>query len=213
MSTNRSMSMRVAAAAGSLALTLSIVGAPAVMAQDDGPEATVVGLLGALEAKELEAFPTFFCPEFAGDMGGLDFASITEGMPPGLDVDVLLNAFTIVAQINSLEVLSQTDSEAIVEFDGSIAMGLNPDEMGPFVEALLGTLGEEVTPDMVEMFTGLAMAEFESESMDISAEITLVPGETMPWLICSDLAGLDGADGEDMADDSGAAEATATEGE
>ena len=201
MSNSRSMSMRMAAAAGSLALTLSIVGAPAVMAQDDGPEATLTGLLEAIEAKDFEALPAFFCDEFAGDMGGLDFATISEGMPEGMDADTLLDAFIIDVTLDSTEVLSQTDTEAVVNLVGSMSMDINPEAMGPFIEALLGSMGEEVTPDMIDMFTGLVAAEFEAEVTDISAEITLVPGETMPWLVCSDLSGAVGADGADGADE------------
>jgi hypothetical protein len=203
MSNSRSMSMRMVAAAGSLALTLSIVGAPAVMAQDDGPEATLTGLLDVIESKDLEAMPAFFCEEFAADMGGLDFASLAEDMPPGMDASALLDAFIFDVEVESMEVLSETDTEAIVDLQGSMSMDINADALGPFIEGLLGSMGEEITPDMIDMFTGLVLSEFEAEATDISAEITLVPGESRAWVVCSELTG-----GDDVEETDGEEEAT-----
>ena len=39
------------------------------------------------------------------------------------------------------------------------------------------------------MMTGMLASEFTAETTDIDEEITLVPGETMPWLICDELGG------------------------
>ncbi len=196
MTNSRSTRMRMVAAAGSLALAVSLVSAPVAFAQDDDPVETLNGLLDAIEAKDFESLPTFFCGEFAADMGGLDFAGMSEGLPPGLDVDTLLDAFIFDVEIESIEVLSQTDTEAIVDLTGSMSMEINADALMPFIEGLLGSLGEEITPDMVQIFTGLMLAEIPTESTDISSEITLVRGETGAWLVCSDLTSdSDAADG------------------
>ncbi|MEA2025839.1 MAG: hypothetical protein U9O18_04035 [Chloroflexota bacterium] len=189
---------RMAAIAGSLALSLSMVSAPAVLAQD-GPEATIEGLMAAIEAKDFESLPSFFCAEFADEMGGLGFGDMTEGMPPGTDVDTLLDAFIFDVEIASTEVLSQTDTEAIVQLEGSMSMDINVDALGPFIDAMLEMSGMEVTPENTEMFTDVMLSGFEAEETDISEEITLVPGEAMPWLVCSELGGDDLED--DMVDD------------
>jgi hypothetical protein len=209
MTNSRSTRMRMVAAAGSLALAVSLVSAPVAFAQDDDPVDTLNGLLEAIEAKDFESLPTFFCEEFAADMGGLDLASMAEGLPPGMDVDTLLDAFIFDVELESAEVLSQTDTEAIVDMTGSMSMEINVDALMPFIEGLLASLGEEVTPDMVQMFTGLMLAEIPTESTDISSEITLVRGETMPWVVCSDLSV-----GSDM-DEAAGADATpaASDGE
>ena len=204
--------MRMVAAAGSLALAISLVSAPAAFAQGDDPLDTVNGLLDAIEAKDFESLPSFFCEEFAEGMGGLDFASISEDLPPGMDVDMLLDAFILDVELESAEVLSQTDTEAIVDMVGSMSMDINADALLPVIEGLLGSLGEEVTPDMVEMFTGIMVSEFEAQSTDISSEITLVPGETMAWVVCSDLtSGSDDAD--DATEEAAAADAATEEDE
>ena len=192
---------RMAAVAGSLALSLSMVSAPAVLAQD-GPEATIEGLMAAIEAKDFESLPSFFCAEFADEMGGLGFGDMTEGMPPGMDASVLLDAFVFDVEIASNEVLSQTDTEAIVLLEGSMSMEINAEALGPFIEALVEMSGMEATPENVEMFTGMMLGELEGESTEISEEITLVPGETMPWLVCSELGGDDDLTDDDLADDS-----------
>lgn len=217
---------RIAAVAGSLALSLSLVAAPIAFAQD-GPEATVENLMAAIEAKDFEALPTFFCPEFAGSMGGLDLSAMAEGMPEGVDVDALLDALILDTELASVEVVSQTDAEAVVKLQGSMSMDIDADamgpfieSMGPFIESMMESNGMEVTPETVEMFTGLIMSQlmssFEPEVTDIDAEITMVPGEDGTWLVCSDLAALGGgtADGSMAPDESMApVESMAPEGE
>ena len=61
----RSARSRGIAVAGGLVLALTLVSTPAVLAQEEGPEATVLALMDAIEAKDFEALPTFFCEEFA----------------------------------------------------------------------------------------------------------------------------------------------------
>jgi hypothetical protein len=194
---------RLAALAGSVALSVALVSAPAVLAQD-GPEATVEALLAAIEAKDFEALPTFFCAEFAEQASAFDMSALTEGMPPGMDATALLDAFILDTEIATLEVLSQTDTEATVKLEGSLSMDIDVEAMAPFIEALVEMSGLEVTPETVEMFSGLMMSEFEAESTEISEEITLVPGEAMAWVVCSELGaagtGLeDGTAGESFA--------------
>jgi len=183
---------RLAALAGSVALSVALVSAPAVLAQD-GPEATVEALLAAIEAKDFEALPTFFCAEFAEQASAFDMSALTEGMPPGMDATALLDAFILDTEIATLEVLSQTDTEATVKLEGSLSMDIDVEAMAPFIEALVEMSGLEVTPETVEMFSGLMMSEFEAESTEISEEITLVPGETMAWVVCSELGAAAGS--------------------
>jgi hypothetical protein len=191
--------LRMAAVAGSLALSLSLLTAPATMAQDalpeaepGSPQATIVALMAAIEAKDFEALPTFFCEEFAEQAGGLDFTSMADEMPPGFDIDVLLDAFIFDVDIASMEVVSQSDTEAILQLEGSMAMDINTEALTPFIEALIEMSGMEADPETVEMFSGMMLAEFEGEAEDISEAITLVPGTDPAWLVCSEL----GADDE-----------------
>jgi hypothetical protein len=178
---------RSAILAGGLVLALSLVSAPVALAQEDGPEATIEGLLASIEAKDFAALPTYFCAEFAAQAEGFDLSGLAAGLPEGTDAQSLLDAFTLDAQVVSTEIVSQTDSEAIVKVAATLSMSLDAAALAPFVESMLSSTGQEVTPDMVEMMTGMITSEFTAETTDIDEEITLVPGEVMPWVICDEL--------------------------
>jgi hypothetical protein len=190
---------RLASIAGSLALTAALVSAPAVLAQD-GPEATVEGLLAAIEAKDFDALPSFFCAEFSDQVAAFDMSTLTDGMPPGLDAGALLDAFILDTEITSLQVLSQSDTEAVVQLEGSLSMDINAEAMLPFIEALVEMSGMEVTPENLEMFSSLMLSEFQAEETTISEQITLVPGEARPWVVCSELGAAGGGLDDGMAD-------------
>lgn len=193
---------RLAAVAGSLALSLSLVSAPVALAQD-GPEATVEGFLATFETLDVEAMGSFLCPELNGAMGALDLSQITDGMPEGMDIGTVLDAFAIDTEIDSLEVVSQTDTEAIVRLVATMSMDIVPENLVPLIEILLEMSGMPVDADTVEMFTGMMLADFEAETTAIDEEITLVPGDEMAWVICSELGAM-GTDpsGDAMADES-----------
>lgn len=178
--------MRAVAVAGSLALTISLAAAPAAMAQDD-PTATIQGFMDAVVAKDFEALPTFFCEAEAGQAAEFDISALAGEMPPGLDVQSLLDAFIFDIQLDDLEVVSQTDTEAVVRIAGSMAMDIDVEALVPFIEAVIEMSGLEADEATVDMFTGMMTAEFEAQAEDIDGEVTLVPGEEMAWLICSDL--------------------------
>ena len=91
MSTSR---LRAAAVAGSLALSLSTVSAPAAMAQD-GPEATITAFMAAIEAKDFAALPTYFCDDQADALDVFDMSEMAASMPPGIDASLIFDAFNV----------------------------------------------------------------------------------------------------------------------
>ena len=204
----RSLRLRMIALVGGLTLALSVVVAPVAVAQDDGPEAAIQAFATAFENKEVEALPGLFCAEFADEIGGFDVASMTEDLPPGMDVQTVLGAFIFAFDIQTLEVISQTDTEAVVRIVATMTFDIDMDAIGPLIEALLSATGQEVTPDMVTMMTGLMASEFEGEAETIDEEVTLVRGEDGSWLICDEL-GSDDADGTAAPDGSAAPDASA----
>jgi hypothetical protein len=178
---------RPAAAPAGLVLALSLVSVPAALAQEEGPDATILNLLTAIEAKDFEVLPTFFCEEHAAQAAGFDLSSLLTVLPEGTDAAALLDAFILDAEIETIEVLRQSDTEAIVSLLGTLSTSLDTEALAPFIESLLEASGEEVTPEVVEMMTGMLAAEFAAEVTAIDEEITLAPGELMPWLICDEL--------------------------
>jgi hypothetical protein len=184
-----SVRSRVAVISSGLVLALTLVSVPTAMAQEEGPDVTVQNLLTAIEAKDFEALPAFFCEEFAAQADMFDLSALAGTLPEGTDAQSLLDAFILDTEVASLEVVSQSDSEAVVKLMATMSMSIDSAALAPFIEGLLAATGQEVTPDMVEMMTGMLASEFAAETTDIDEEITLVPGDTMPWLICDELGG------------------------
>ena len=184
-----SIRSRMTIVSSGLVLALSLISAPVALAQEDGPDVTVQNLLAAIEAKDFEALPSFFCEEFAAQAATFDLSGLAGTLPEGTDAQSLLDAFILDTEVASVEVVSQSDTEAVVKLVATMSMDIDTEALAPFIEGLLAATGQEVTPDMVEMMTGMIASEFTAETTDIDEEITLVPGEAMPWLICDELGG------------------------
>jgi hypothetical protein len=176
-----------AAAVGGLVLALSLAGSPAVVAQS-GPEQVLTDLMAAIEAKEFDDLARFFCPEHADQAAAFDVSGMAAALP-GVDPAAILDAIILDTEITSLEVVSQTDTEAVVRAEGSISTGMDPEKLGPFVEAILAATGEDVTPEMVETMTSLLTADMEPTVIPLSEEVTLTPDASGGWVICDELGG------------------------
>jgi hypothetical protein len=178
---------RRAAAAGGLVLALSLSAAPAALAQG-GPEQVITDLMAAIEAKDFSNLGGFFCAEHADQADAFDVSGMTAALP-GVDPSTILDAILLDTELTSLEVISQSDTEAIVRAEGSISTGMDPEKLGPFVEAILAASGEEVTPEMVEMMTGMLTADMAPTVINISEEVTVTPDGAGGWVICDELGG------------------------
>lgn len=178
---------RRAAAAGGLVLALSLSTSPAVLAQG-GPEQVLTDLMAAIEAKDFGNLGGFFCAEHADQADAFDISSMTTALP-GVDASLILDALILDTEVTTLEVVSQSDTEAVVKAEGSISTGLDPEAVGPLVEAILAASGQEVTPEMVEMMTGLLTADMAPTVVSLSEEVTLTPDGAGGWVICDELGG------------------------
>jgi hypothetical protein len=195
-----SVRSRVAAISSGLVVALTLVSVPAALAQEEGPDVTVQNLLTAIEAKDFEALPAFFCEEFASQADAFDLSALAGTLPEGTDAQSLLDAFILDTEVASLEVISQSDSEAVVKLVATMSMSIDSEALAPFIMSMLGATGLQGSPDpgaspdpamlaMIAMMTDTITSELTAETTDIDEEITLVPGETMPWLICDELGG------------------------
>lgn len=204
--TTHSSRSRVAAIAAGLALSLSLVAAPAVVAQGDGPEAAVEGLLADIEAANFDAIGGWFCAEFADQAASLDLSELTSSLPPGVDASSVLDAFDFDVEVDSIETTSQTDTEATVMLVASLAMDIDVAGLEPLIVAVLEAGGQEATPDMIELVGGMMASQIGGQAIDISEEITVVANEDGSWgKICSELGGDDDAEtvSSDAASDAG----------
>ena len=179
---------RAAAVAGGMALTMSLALAPAAMAQQDTPEDAIRSFMDAVAAKDFEALPGYFCLDQAAQAAQFDISALAGEMPEGMDVQSLLDAFIFDIQLDSVDVVSQTDTEAVVSISGSMGMDINTEALVPFVTNIIEMSGMEADEATVDMFMGMVTAEFESQTEDIDADITLVPNAEGQWQICSDLS-------------------------
>jgi hypothetical protein len=180
---------RAAGNGGSVALALALAAAPA-MAQDD-PAATVSEFLDTIVAKDFDGLAGYFCEEFADEAARFDISSLAAGLPEGVDAQALLDAFILGVEVESLETVSQTDTEAVVHVAGTLSMDIDSEAIVPFVESMIEASGLEVDESTVEMFMTIVASEFTPMSESIEGDIELVAGEERPWLICGDLD-LDG---------------------
>ena len=179
---------RAAAVAGGMALTMSLALAPAAMAQQDTPEDTIRSFMDAVAAKDFEALPGYFCLDQAAQAAQFDISALAGEMPEGMDVQSLLDAFIFDIQLDSVDVVSQTDTEAVVSISGSMGMDIDAEALVPFITNIIEMSGMEADEATVDMFMGMVTAEFESQTEDIDADITLVPNDEGQWQICSDLS-------------------------
>jgi hypothetical protein len=188
-----SLRARAAVAAGALTLALSLVGGPVALAQDDGPDATVRNLLAAISAKDFAALPTYFCDEYAAQAAGFDLSALAGQLPEGTDPQALLDAFQITTDLQSADVVSQTADEAVVKLVATLSMSVDAEKLAPFVASMIAsTTGLEGSPDpaMIEGMTAMIASSLaDATDTTIDEEITLVPGEAMPWVICDQLGG------------------------
>ena len=192
--------LRAAAVAGSLALSMSLALAPAAMAQD-GPDATIESFMEAVAAKDFEAIQGYFCEAEADQAAEFDLSALAGEMPEGFDVQALLDAFIFDITLDSLDVVSESETEAVVRVVGSMAMDLDQEALVPFVEAGIVVSGMEVDEATTEMFMTIVASEFEAQAETNDGDVTLVPGDD-GWLICSDLDfGSGESVDEEMTDD------------
>jgi hypothetical protein len=181
------MRPRLATVAG-LALAVSLTSAPAVLAQE-GPEQAVSELMAAIEAKEFDGLAGFFCEEFAGQAADFDISGLASAF--GADPSLILDAIILDTEIASLEVVSQSDTEAVVRLVGSLTTGLDATKLAPLAEAILAAAGQEVTPEAVEQLISTLTLDGSPSTIDIDEEITMSSDGAGGWVICDLLSGGD----------------------
>mgnify|MGYP001819158554 CR=1 FL=1 len=178
---------RLAAVTGSLALSATMLLAPTAVAQDAGPEATLTDFASAVTTLDVATMPTFFCDEQAGALGGIGLADLTAGAPAGFDF--MLDAISIGMEFDTLDVLSQTETEAVVDVAGTMSIDFDLEALMPMLTAMAEAFGAD-EEELAQMQEELMAEVPPAETVDIAGEVTLVPGETRAWVICSDLSGL-----------------------
>lgn len=186
--------MRKAAVASSAALALSMAASSLAVAQGDGPESTFYGLADAIEVQDFASLSTYFCAEQSESLGGIGLDQMAFLMP--VQMGMFTDLLTTDVDVETAEVVDQSEAEAIVEVEATISMGFDTELVTGLIEMITssGLVPEEELEAMEWDLDELP----ESIVFELSGPVTMVPGEAMPWVICSDLSAL--VD-DDMADD------------
>ena len=110
------------------ALALSLVGAPAVMAAEpsaDDPVATVNTLLDTMIAKDFAGIATLVCAEKREEVtANFDLTQAFAGMPPGVDMQMLIDALILETPDREITLVSNDGAVAIVDVVATMTISL-----------------------------------------------------------------------------------------
>ena len=67
-----------------------------------------------------------------------DLSALAGTLPEGTDAQSLLDAFILDTEVASLEVVSQTDSEAVVKLVAHHVMSIDTEALAPFIDVHAG---------------------------------------------------------------------------
>lgn len=171
-------------------LALSLVGAPAMAAEPsaDDPVATVNALLDTLIAKDFAGIPALVCAEKREAMTAqFDLSqAFGEGMPPGVDVQALIDALVLSTPDRQITLVSNDGAVAVVDVQATLTISMDDAAATAFIVQILEAQGVEATEEMVAMFLPQLQAQF-GEGQDLSEEGVEVILEDGLWLVCEDL--------------------------
>jgi hypothetical protein len=145
--------------------------------------------MAAIEAKDFDDLAGFFCEEFAGQAADFDISGLASAF--GADPSLILDAIILDTEITSLEVLSQSETEAVVRLEGSLTTGLDATKLAPLAEAMLAATGQEVTTEAVEELISTLTLDSSPSTIDIAEEIDMSPDGAGGWVVCDLLSGGD----------------------
>lgn len=175
-------------------LAASLVGAPAMAADPsaDDPVATVNTLLDTLIAKDFAGMAPLVCAEKRDEVvANFDLSqSMSEGMPPGVDLQALIDALILSTPDRQVTLVSNDGAVAIVSVVATLTISMDEEAAKAFIAQVLEGQGMEVTDEMVAMLLPQLMAEF-SEGQDLSEDSIEVILEDGVWVVCEDLGSND----------------------
>lgn len=210
---------RLTAIAGSMALTMSLAAAPAVVAQED-PVAPVQQVLTAVSEGRFGDATEPFCAELeAVALGGLGQLDDIGDMGLGFDLSSLLSAVAIDTSSLDLFVVEEGAESATVGLSGTVQVGIDEDRLAELMVGVLSTEDEPVDVETVKGVLPLLLPDIESMSASVELDESIeVVREAGVWQVCDDMTAivdalgqafeLPGPDGGSANEESMAAEPT-----
>lgn len=166
-------------------LALSMIGAPALAAEPsaDDPVATVNGLLDTIQAKDFAAVSSFVCAQYAEQVAGTFDLAAQMGEIPGVDLNALIAGITFTIDPRNATLVSNDGTNAVVDLQATMALGIDENAAREFVKQLLAAQGQEATDAMVDMVLPQLMSQFEGQTQDLSESVDMIL-ENGVWLVC-----------------------------
>jgi hypothetical protein len=156
------------------------------------PAGVVEKVANAMQTLDIERVQEYMCSERKDALKSDLDSGFAELESMGLDPDELLDAFKIKMSDMKYEEKSAEGDKAVVHVSGTMAMEFDTEKLKSFLKKAAEASGEEVSDDqvdfMVNMFSGMS-----GQEAPIDGDVQLVK-EDGKWVVCDDLAFLEGSD-------------------
>jgi hypothetical protein len=160
-----------------------------VGASASDPVATVNSLLDIVIGRRFDQVVAYACAASAADLNShLNIgAALAPTLPPGIDVQGLIDTMTLSIPDRSLTLVSKDASNATVNVKGTLNVDVDEEAMRPWAKELLVAAGEDSSDASVESAIGTIAKSLEV-TRDMSRDVTLTV-EGGRWLICDTTLG------------------------
>lgn len=184
--------MRMAAVAGTMALSMSLALAPAAMAQD-GPDTPMNEVLVAFSEGRFADATVPFCASMEetalGGLGQLD-EMMDSGM--GYDLNLVFGALQIDTSGLDVVVADQGAETAVLDVSGTIDVGVDEDGMVTLLSVMLAEGGEPLEEEMVRGLLPMMQDQLDDMlggTVDVNEEVQVVLEDGV-WQVCDDLQAI-----------------------
>ena len=181
--------MRLAAVAGTMALSMSLALAPAAMAQD-GPDAPMNEVLAAFSEGRFADATVPFCASMEesalGGLGQLDEMMDT-GM--GYDLGMVFGALQIATDDLDVVIVDEGEETAVLDVSGTIDVGIDEDGLITLLSVMLAEGGEPLDEEMVRGLLPMMQDQLDGMlggTVDVNEEVQVVLEDGV-WQVCDDL--------------------------
>ena len=199
--------MRVAAVAGSMALTLSLAAAPIAMAQDDSTFPVHEVLTAFAEGRFTDATEPFCESMEAEALGGLGQIGALGSAGLAYDLETLFGALAIDTSGLDVSVLEENADDALVGIEGTVEVGFDEEGIVSFVAAMMSTEGAPMDEETVEAMLPMMLPQIEAMlggAVAVDEDVRVIREDGV-WQVCDDLSvlgdalagALDGTGGQD----------------
>lgn len=183
---------RMAAVAGSMALSMSLALAPATLAQD-GPDAPMNEVLTAFsEGRFADATAPFCAAMEETALGGIGQLDELTDMGMGMDLGLIFDALQIDTGGLDVVVTDEGDDTAVLDVSGVIEVGIDEDGLVTLLSVMLAEGGEPLDEEMVRPLLPVMQAQIDEMlggTVEVDEEVQVILEDGV-WQVCDDLQSI-----------------------